>query len=78
MPIVAVGVGLGLGVGVGELGSAGVEGIGDGTGVDGAGGLETGRTTMGVVRFDAAVGPDPTLWFVGEPWCTALPCSRTP
>jgi hypothetical protein len=70
MPIVVVGVG------VGELGPVGVEGVGDETGVDGAGGPETGRTMIGVVTFDCDLGPAPALWFEAEPWCTTFPCAR--
>jgi hypothetical protein len=61
IPIVVVGAGVGVELGVGELGAAGVDGVGDETGGDGAGGLETGRTTIGVVIFDSDVGPDPAL-----------------
>jgi hypothetical protein len=67
MPIVVVGLGLG------ELGAAGVDGVGDETGGDGAGGLESGRTTIGVVIFDSDLGPDPALWFEPEPCCASLP-----
>jgi hypothetical protein len=69
MPIVVVGVG----VGVGALGSAGFEGAGDEIGGDGAGGLETGRTTIGVVMFDSDLGPDSALGFAPEPWCAGFP-----
>jgi hypothetical protein len=69
MPIVAVEVG----VGVGELGFEGVEGVGDDTGAVGAGGLETGKTTMGVVGFDCDTGPDLVWCFEPEPWCASFP-----